>query len=303
MVTRKRSSSYGGESNPRCKVAILGTGIDLNHPEILELSYRSESLLGKLHDFTVENGDCDDKTGHETSCVILLSRLASCEIFVAKVFENKFSKKTTSRVVEAVKWSTEFCEVDIIILPLGMKYLDPDLAKAIKGALSTGIVCLAASGNDGANEKLPFPARLPEVLAIHASDGYGNPAPFNPTPRDDLMNFSVLGQSIEVHSGPVSEYQGSRTVSGSAFAAAIAGGMLAAMFSYASEVLCIEEKYMKVLRSPKGAEKIFTLMSCKRGGYDYVAPWLLIEDMDPVDSLEEHQGLIKAKIVAALKAK
>ncbi|OBT64537.1 hypothetical protein VE03_05295 [Pseudogymnoascus sp. 23342-1-I1] len=276
----------GYETSNICKVSIIGSGIDLEH---IQLRFRTE-LIGNLLDFSESNGDCHDEVGFGTTCAILVSRLAHCRIFIAKVAKGE-------------KWSVNECKVDIIIFPFGMKHLDPELDNVISMAHSRNVVCLAASGNGGANEKLPFPAGIPGVLAINSTDGYGNPAPFNPSPRMGRKNFSTLGQGIHVRVKGKGDHLDKDIQNGSSFAVSVAGGILAAMFMFASDVLMLEERDLKDLRTPKGAEKLFDLMSCKRGDYDYVAPWILIEEMDPVDSLEEHNALIKAKIVTALRDK
>jgi hypothetical protein len=149
-----------------------------------------------------------------------------------------------------------------------LKNGNPAVTDAINSALSNGVVCLAAVGNSSANEKLPFPARLPDVLSVYSTDGFGNPAPYNPSPQSDRKNFSTLGSGITVHE----DYDKYQIKSGSSYAVSIAGEILAAMFTYASEILSLDAKDLKVLHSPKGAERLFELMSSKRGGYDYVAP-------------------------------
>lgn len=186
----------------------------------------------------------------------------------------------------------------MIILPLGFPVYDEELANAISLALRENVLCLAAPGNNGANERIAFPARLPGVIHIYATDGYGNPLPFNPSPLPGQKNFSTLGEDIEFK-------WKERTIfsSGTSFSVCIAGGILAMILDCAQNYLKMDKADVKALHMPQEAEKILELMSAHRGGYSYIAPWLLLSDemFDNSQTEEDCKIMLKSIIVAALK--
>jgi len=109
-----------------------------------------------------------------TQCVFLISW---CRIHVVKDFQDRYiGAESIPLIEEAIRWSVLKCEVDITIIPFGLKNTPPTVVEAINMAVSKKMVCLAATGDSGANEKATFPARQQGVLPMYATDGFGNPA-------------------------------------------------------------------------------------------------------------------------------
>lgn len=66
----------------RVKIAVLDTGIDLNHPYMHECA---QNIKAK-HDFLQEGGDYSDSDGHGTFVTgLLLDFAPDAEIYIAKV--------------------------------------------------------------------------------------------------------------------------------------------------------------------------------------------------------------------------
>jgi hypothetical protein len=147
----------------------------------------------------------------------------------------------------------------------------------------------------GANNGLPIPARFSSTIAIHATDGYGNPAPFNCTPLQNTKNFATLGVQVAIRD------EGVRFSDGTSFAVIIAAAVVATVQDYCGSVLELEERYMSLLRRQEGVATILELMSVSRGGYNYVAPWLLFTDGYMNHELSERHEIMKGKIIAALR--
>jgi hypothetical protein len=192
----------------------------------------------------------------------------------------------------------EIWEVDLVILPLGFQVYNKEVSDAISQALKKNIICLAAPGNGGANERIAFPARLPRVISIYATDGYGNPAPFNPSPLKGRQNFSTLGENIECG------WQGETALkSSTSFSVCIAGGILASIFDFIRNDLSIDGADWEALHTPEGAEKLLELMSSSRGGYEYVAPWFLLstEVLDSKEGNSDRRKILRGQIIAALR--
>jgi hypothetical protein len=54
--------------------------------------------------------------------------------------------------------------------------------------------------------------------------------------------------------------------------------MLASVISLAKNTLRLQPDAMQVLQTPEGVEALLVLMSVPRGGYDYIAPWLMLSE-------------------------
>lgn len=187
----------------------------------------------------------------------------------------------------------------MIALPFGLDIYHGEIAAAISWALRANIICLAAPGNAGANEQAAFPARMPGVIAVFSSDSYGNPSPFNPSPIKGQSNFSTLGEDIPAWWDDKEVFK-----SGTAYSVCVAAGILANMFVFARDYLQLEPRDWERLHTPAGAKKFLELMSSSRGGYEYVAPWLLLSNQRLTDqhdgSESSFKNVIKSQIVAAL---
>jgi hypothetical protein len=154
--------------------------------------------------------------------------------------------------------------------------------EAIRFADARNVIMLAAASNQGGNSIIAWPARLPQVICIYATDSLGNPCDFTPTNslRDD--NFAILGQAVKscwpTHLGEGEEVR----KSGTSTATPIAAGIAAIVLDYVKlalpklepEKVDREAAMFKKLRSSAGMSAVFRQMARrKRGGYDYIVPW------------------------------
>lgn len=142
---------------------------------------------------------------------------------------------------------------------------------------------------------MTYPARHKRVIAIHSSDGLGNPSLYNPSPIEDDCNFSTLGQMVEgAWPRRLESSDGFVRRSGSSFAVCVAAGLFALVLEYAREKLKLEPELWQTLHSFEGAQAVLKLMSANRGGYRYMAPWLLWTD-------DESEEEVRVKIVSVLR--
>lgn len=180
------------------------------------------------------------------------------------------------------------------MLPFGFPKRDRDLQAAVDRACSQDVICIAATSNSGGNATVSYPANSRRVIAINSTDGLGNPSPFNPSPREDDMNFATLGELVK-GAWPTAMGQGATQLkTGTSFAVCVAAAILANVLEYARVNLRLSGDLQRTLRSFEGAHAMLKLMSAKRGGYSYVAPWLLWSD-------DQSGEEVDARIVAALK--
>jgi len=140
---------------------------------------------------------------------------------------------------------------------------------AIISAVKKDKIFFAAASNSGGNSGRAYPASLRGVICVHATDGYGNHAGFNPSKEEGGDNFATLGVAIE------SRWD-KQTVnkSGTSFATPVAAGIAANVLQFARVHLIKNHgrKMYELLCCYKGMRSMFKCMSTKRT-YNYVAPW------------------------------
>jgi len=179
-------------------------------------------------------------------------------------------------------WAVEECNADIITLPLGMARRYDSIDHALQIAWSLKKIVFAATSNAGSNRIPSYPASDSSVIAISATNGYGNAAPFNPSPLNNRDNFATLGVDIE------SRWQGETVYkSGTSFAAALAAGIAASFLEYARWKVELRSASDRAwICSTDGMRSMFRLMSKSISGdrgFRYVAPWFLFNERDRDD--------------------
>jgi hypothetical protein len=93
------------ERGKRVKIAILDTGIDLNHRYFQdETTKRKIKRIKAVEDFVDPAGDAHDICGHGTHCVGLLRQVApEADIYVARVTEDWEGKLDPEKVAKVHK--------------------------------------------------------------------------------------------------------------------------------------------------------------------------------------------------------
>ena len=194
--------------------------------------------------------------------------------------------------------------VDIINLSFGFSRFAEQLKpirNAIHAARDNNVIVLAASGNEGGNTGVFWPAKLYEVgdvIRVSASDCDGNASGFNPTIGSE-RRLCTLGEAV-----PSCQYHGSpkqRIYStGTSFATPIMAATAAAVLGFVhhagvpaltpdgkpdSEGLRLPDDFEDLkarLHTRLGMEKVLC-QTCvqqgeeKRGGFSYITPWYFLE--------------------------
>jgi hypothetical protein len=171
--------------------------------------------------------------------------------------------------------------VDIITMSFGFERSVTIIDEAIKHADSKKIIMLAAASNKGGNGGITWPARLPQVICIYATDSLGNRCDFTPGPSDNANNFSILGHAVKSFWPPHLNQGFEVPKSGTSTATPIAAGIAALVLQYMRAALAKMAQISKndaeifcKLRTTAGMSTVFRQMvNEKRDGYDYVVPW------------------------------
>lgn len=170
------TSTFGGE---RVKVAVIDTGITVNHPDL-------KARLAKCKDFTnvrfpIVNGKCEDKNGHGTHVSGIIAAdggmdglgiygvapAASLYAFkVCAVNGTCYADDVAAAIINAADDGA-----NIINLSLGSDRSSILIEEGVAYAVSKGVLIVGAAGNDGPYpESIDYPAANAEVVAVGAFD-------------------------------------------------------------------------------------------------------------------------------------
>ena len=170
------------------KVAILDTGINLNHPDLAGKVVLQKSFISN----TVEDGnghgthvagiiaaDTNNSTGIAGTC-------PQCQLIIGKVLDDSGSG-TTSNATAGITWAADN-GAKVINLSLGTT--EPSTAslyaQAVNYAMSKGAVVVAAAGNDGSSQ-LNYPAATTNVISVAAT-----------TNIDQKASYSNFGSYVQI---------------------------------------------------------------------------------------------------------
>ncbi|RDW58854.1 hypothetical protein BP6252_13330 [Coleophoma cylindrospora] len=285
------------------KIAILSTGLNMEDLYIGGQRRRivdRRNFVGTESEILPSTDSTPDRDSIGTSHFSLLAQTSKyTNFFISKISESGIFTDI-SVVVRAIACAIDEWKVNMLVLPFGLNTYNQELADQLSRALQANIICLAATGNSGANARAAYPARMPGVVAVFSSDSLGNPSLFNPSPSPAQRNFSTIGEDIAISHNGEEQYR-----SGTSFATCVMAGILSSMFVFARDYLELDLEDWNLLHTPAGAHKFLEIMSTSRGGYDYVAPWLLLSDdltfKQQDGSQSSYKMVVKAQILAALR--
>jgi len=226
---------YGDQYTTAVQVAILDSGIDLDHPDLMtNIAWAVDATGG---------GDPDDKNGHGTHVAGTIGAIrdnngvvgmyANVQIYAIKVL-GASGRGDWDDLITGIHLAMEGPDgvvgteddADVISMSLGASG-DPgeDVHNAIIDAYNSGITIVAAAGNegdgDGTTDEYSWPAAYDEVIAVGATD------------KDDtIASFSNSGPFLDFAAPGVSIYStykngGYDTLSGTSMACPHVSGLVA----------------------------------------------------------------------------
>jgi thermitase len=150
-------------ATPAIRVAILDTGIDAAHPALAGRVVASVNFTG--------SGTETDVIGHGTHVAgIIASNAGNVEILNVKVADDS-GVTDHETLTKGIVWAVEN-GAKIINISLTVREPGSDLERAVAEALATGIIVVAAAGNQGADAP-SYPAAYPGVISAGATDSQG----------------------------------------------------------------------------------------------------------------------------------
>lgn len=189
-------------------VAVVDTGIDLDHPELAPLLLPGLDVVDLADtappagthfegDWLQRDDRPQDEVGHGTHVAGTIACASNngrgvtginwfCSLLPVKVLTRIVSNGAPERVhavgsaadiAAGIRWAVDH-GAQIINLSLGgytSTFVERD---AVAYAIARGVLVVAAMGNDGSGTPV-YPAAYPGVMAVGATDPYDSPAPFS----------------------------------------------------------------------------------------------------------------------------
>ncbi len=239
------------QGSAEIKIAILDTGVNAQHQEIqhavlpgmdfVNIIDGAEKFIG---DYLGADDDAEDEVGHGTHVAGIIAgrgiKIAKgvapkCKIIPVRVLgamkqgDTRVGAGLVDNINTGIKWAVDN-GAHIINMSLGIKHEGGGLPheEVIHYALKKGVTVIAASGNDGTNDKY-YPGALPEVIAVGAIDEMGRTAIFSTYG----WHVSIVAPGTNI----MSSYTNNKYAisSGTSQAAPFVAGVVALLKSYALE--------------------------------------------------------------------
>lgn len=212
---------------PEVVVAVLDTGIDLNHPDLAQNMVNGINIInpGLLP---------QDDHGHGTHVAGIVAAVTNngvgvagvagnCSLMPVKVLDSD-GGGTDFGVAQGIQWAADN-GARVINLSLGGPEYSKALEDAVKYARAKGSLIVAAAGNEGSN-KILYPAAFADAIAVGATDI-----------DDELAYFSNYGNALDIVAPGVSIFStvwddSYDYMSGTSMSAPHVAGVAALVLSY-----------------------------------------------------------------------
>src|SRR6476659_984772 len=229
-VTKTRAEEAWDLSvgSPQVVVAVLDTGVDPEQPDL-----RGKLVAG--YDYVNNDQDPSDDNGHGTAVAGIVAANSdnhigvagycwACRLMPVKVLGSD-GTGFASGLAQGIIWAIDH-GARVLNLSLGGPVEDATLAASAQYAWLHGVLVVAAAGNEG-GLTLDYPAALPNVLSVGASDS-----------NDRLYAFSNQDALVAAPGENSTTARGGGYVSflGTSSAAPVVSGIAGLAFSLAPQV-------------------------------------------------------------------
>ena len=209
LTTKVSDSRLSGRG---VRVAVLDTGMDLDHPDFNGRAIVSRSFIS--------GQDVQDENGHGTHCIGTAcgpNRPTSgprygiayeSEIFVGKVLSNQGSSLGRSTIA-GIEWAVDN-KCHIVSMSLGGRVQpgqehSPAFENLAREAMRLNTLIIAATGNDsrrsqGIIKPVGSPANCPSILSVAAVDRFLRVADFSNGAINSDGSVDIAGPGVEVYS-------------------------------------------------------------------------------------------------------
>jgi subtilisin family serine protease len=230
--------NYARASGSGIRVAVLDTGVDLQHPDLADRIAASASFI--------PGESVQDGHGHGTHCSGVVgarrdpvggrrySVAPDVELLVGKVLAND-GRGYDDQILEGIDWAAD-AGARVISMSLGSPRNpgEPfnqayEIVAATRLAEADGVLVVAAAGNESERpyyrQPVGNPAACPSILAVAAIDRRRRIGSFSCAQLDSIGRVDLSGPGVGVYSAWTGG--GYRTISGTSMATPHAAGVCA----------------------------------------------------------------------------
>jgi subtilisin len=186
---------WGRSTGKRIKIGVIDTGVDYSHPDLQRSVYGGINLIHR-HLLPI------DDNGHGTHIAGTIAAASQqrgivgvaphSAIHAVKAFDYN-GTAFVSDIIHGIDWCVHY-RMDIINMSFGMDNHSNALEAAVRNAFYSGRVIVASSGNSGKLNKMDYPARFPQTIAVGATTRNHKIAPFSN--RSNRIDIYAPGDKI-----------------------------------------------------------------------------------------------------------
>lgn len=264
------------EGSPEIVVAVIDTGVELDHPELVaRLARDRDGAFG--YDFANDRRDARDDNGHGTHVAGTIAAELNGKSVAGvaprvRILPVKFLRGDGSGTAEAAIAAINYAVQNgahILSNSWGGGGRSALMEEAIRNAQNQGVLVVAAAGNESSNndQRASYPASYPGVISVASSDE-----------RDLLSVFSNFGATSVTLAAPgsniLSTYPGKtqRKLSGTSMATPQVSGALALAMSVNATIsrtalqerLCASSKRILLSQTKCGRLDVMSLIESVR---------------------------------------
>ena len=214
LAKLRLGQAHGLARGDKIKVAVIDSGIDVDHPELAGV------IAGQYDALDSKEGPHPHGTGIAgiiASHARLMGAAPGVQILAVRAFDN--AQGSTFSILKSLDWAVSQNARVINMSFAGPS--DPALQRALAAARQKGAILIAAAGNGGPKAQAAHPAADPGVIAVTATDA--DDKLFAKANRGSYVAIAAPGVDI-LMPAPGGAYQMS---SGTSMAAAYVAGVAA----------------------------------------------------------------------------
>lgn len=174
--------------NSKVKIAVLDTGVDLNHPDL-----KDKLVQGK--NMTEPGKEPMDDSGHGTHCAGIAAAASNNneggigiggKVSIMPVKILKYGSGTDDAIAEGIVWAADN-GANVITMSIGIYRSSKPIEDALRYALDKGVSITASAGNKNKEFDVHLPSTYPGVIEVASTDE-----------KDLKSSFSNFGKKISV---------------------------------------------------------------------------------------------------------
>ncbi|HAG08755.1 MAG TPA: peptidase S8 [Desulfotomaculum sp.] len=211
-------------------VAVLDTGIYAKHPDLKANVKGGVNIINSKRPFYDDNGHgthLAGTIGAVDNGAGIIGVAPQVNLFAVKVLDEN-GRGSIKDIVTGLGWCVQN-KMQVVNMSFGSDRPSAALHQAVKAAAGTGIVLVAAAGNDGSKNSVDYPAVYPETIAVGGINE-----------KDQLFVFSSQGPEIDLvapatHVLSTARGGGYEKMSGTSMATAHVSGVTALLIAHNPE--------------------------------------------------------------------